>query len=237
MPLWQHLDELRKVLIRCLLIVGIAMCATYNFATEIIRFLEAPLLEILPEGQQKLYYTGITDKFFVYLKVSALAAVVVSSPLLFHQIWKFVAPGLKPEERRFALPFVLFSTIAFLSGMAFAFYLVIPFGYKFLIEFGGDDHQALITLGEYFSLTVKMILAIGCVFEVPVLFVLLGKFGLIDAPTLAKNRRLAFVVSAVVSAIATPSPDAFTMLLVMVPLYLLYEASIVGVRWVNPTQS
>lgn len=235
MPLWQHLDELRAALVRSLIAILIAFCVTYYYSDFIVRFLEQPLLDILPAENQKLYFTGIADKFFIYLKVSIIAAIALASPYLFYQIWWFIAPGLKPAERKFAGPFVLFATTTFLMGVAFAYYLVIPYGYKFLIEFASDsDHQAMITIGEYFSLTLKLILAIGLVFEVPVLLVLLGKLGIIDAKILAKNRRFAFVVSSIIAAIATPSPDAFTMILVLVPLYLLYEVSIIGVGIVNP---
>lgn len=239
MPLWQHLDELRGVLIRCLVAVMVSLCVTYYFSEQLVLFLEQPLLDILPEGQQRLYFTGITDKFFVYLQVSIICAIFLASPYLFYQLWKFIAPGLKANERRFAIPFVTFATFTFALGLSFSYYIVIPYGYKFLIEFAGTgDHapQAMITLNEYFSLTLKLMLAIGAVFEVPVLLVLLGKLGIIDAPLLSKNRRFAFVVSAIVSAIATPSPDAFTMLLVMGPLYLLYEVSIIGVRWVTKAE-
>jgi sec-independent protein translocase protein TatC len=155
------------------------------------------------------------------------------SPYLFYEIWKFASPGLYRRERRFLLPFVGFGSGAFIAGICFAFYLVIPTGYKFLIQFGSPNERAIITLTEYFSLTLKLMLALGLIFELPVIFVLLAKFGLVTAKQLSGYRRHAFVASAVVSAVATPTPDAFTMILVMAPLYLLYEVSIIAVRWVT----
>lgn len=236
MPLWEHLDELRRGLIRSLLAVGAALIVTYQYCQPIVRFLERPLLDILPPGES-LYYTGIGDKFFVYLKVSILAAVFAVAPFWLYELWKFVTPALYRDERKFAAVFVFLGSVAFVVGAAFAYYLVIPFGYKFLMEFGSGDEKAIITLTEYFGLTLKMILALGLVFELPVLLILLARFGIVDEALLIKNRRFAFVVTSVVSAIATPSPDAFTMLIVMVPLYALYELSIFGVRWVAKSQA
>jgi sec-independent protein translocase protein TatC len=162
-----------------------------------------------------------------------LASLMLTSPFLLYQIWTFVSPALYRQERRFALPFVILGTFSFVAGLAFSYYVVIPYGYKFLIEFGGDTDEAIITLTEYFGMTLKLMLALGLVFELPVLLMLLGKFGIISAQFLNHYRRHAVFLIFVVSAIATPSPDAFTMLIVAVPLWLLYELSVVGVWWVS----
>lgn len=238
MALWEHLDELRGGIIRVLLAVGLGLCLTYNYADRLMRFLEQPLLDVLPKGQAKLYFTGVADKFMVYLKVSILASVVITAPYLLYEIWRFIAPALYKKEKRFVAPFLICGTLAFFSGMAFSYLIVIPYGYKFLIEFGADSptEQAIITLAEYFDLTIKMLLALGLVFELPVVMVLLGKIGIVRADFLKSYRRHAFLGISVGAAILTPSPDAFTLVLVMVPLYLLYEASIVGVRWVQPNR-
>lgn len=235
MPLIDHLGDLRSCLIRSLLafLVGFGIC--YNYSGVLVELLQRPLISILPPGEAKLYFTGVTDKFFVYLKVSAMAGVIVVYPYLLYQVWKFVAPGLYKHERKFLLPFLLLGTLAFVGGVGFAFFIVIPYGYEFLINFGDGSEQAIITLTEYFGLTIKMFIALGLVFELPVVMVLLGKFGIVSAPFLKKYRRHAFLGVAVLSAVITPSPDAVTMLLVMGPLWLLYEISIIGVKWVNPT--
>ena len=231
MPLWEHLDELRNRLIASLLVVAAGACVAYYFADTLVWVLEKPLLDLLPEGEKHLYFTGLADKFFIYLQVSLIFAVAGTSPLLFYQLWLFVAPGLYQRERRLALPFVLLATLTFSIGLCFGYFIVVPFGYKFLIEFGGNE-KAIITLTEYFSLTLKLLLAIALVFELPVVLMLLAVMGIVNARLLKKNRRFAFVASAVVAAVATPSPDAFTMILVMVPLYLLYEFSVIGVGWI-----
>lgn len=231
MPLWEHLDELRKGLVRSLLAVGVAMIATYNYCEPIMEFLERPLLDLLPEGERHLYYTGIADKFVIYFKVSIIAAFAAVSPYILYQVWRFISPALYSHERKFAVPFLTMGTCSFFIGVAFAYYVVIPYGYKFLIEFGSGNDKAIITLTDYFDITLKLMLALGLIFEVPMVLMLLAKIGLVNADALARYRRHAALVCGVIAAIATPSPDAFTMLIVMVPLYLLYEFSIVGIRW------
>lgn len=233
MPLWEHLTELRTGLMRSLIAVSLGFLVTYYYIDSIIVFLEKPLLDLLPEGNRHLYFTGLTDKFFIYIKVSCLAAVFLVSPYLLYELWRFISPAMYKHEKKFLGPFIFSGSLAFFTGNAFAYYIVIPFGYKFLLEFGSPTDQAMITLTEYFSLTLKLLLALGLVFEVPVLMALLGKFGIIESKTLAKHRAHAFVASSVVAAIATPSPDAFTMLLVMVPLYLLFELGLLAMQWVE----
>lgn len=237
MPLWQHLDELRSSLIRSLIAILIGIVLTYSFSTPLIHFLERPLLNVLPNESAHLYFTGITDKFFIYVQISLLAAIILVYPYLMFEAWKFVSPGLKQKEKRFAIPFILFGTCAFIVGVAFAYYLVLPYGYRFLIEFGSPSDKPIITLKDYFSLTLKMLVGIGLIFETPVVLLLLAKFDIVRKETLIKNRKIAFALSAVVAAVITPSPDAFTMILVWIPFYLLYELSIVGVRWLCPNRT
>lgn len=233
MAVWEHLDELRKVLIRSLIAVGLGLVVTYNFSDYIMHFLEQPLLKILPPQDARLVFTGIADKFVVYFKVSVIASLFLVLPFVLYQLWSFIRPALYEKERKFAAPFVFFGTVAFFTGLAFAYYLVIPYGYKFLIEFGNENvltsEKPMISITEYFDLTSKLMLAVGLIFETPVILVLLGRFGIVNAGMLKRFRRHAVVASALIAAIATPSPDAFTMIIVMVPLYLLYEISIVGV--------
>jgi sec-independent protein translocase protein TatC len=234
MPLWQHLEELRNAMIRSLVALGIGVLITYNFSESLVGYLERPLLRVLPEGEKALFYTGITDKFFIYLPVAVIAAAALVSPFLLYEVWKFIAPGLHSHERRFVLPFIVLGTVSFAVGAAFAFYVVIPYGYEFLIHFGSPQEKPIITLTEYFSLTLKLMALLGLTFELPALFLLLAKIGLVDGPMLARFRRHALVGSSVAAALLTPTPDAFTMLLVMIPLYALYEVSIVAVKWAVP---
>lgn len=233
MPLWEHLDQLRAGLIRSLIAVLAGCILTYSFIETIMVFLEKPLLDVLPAGQAHLYYTGLTDKFVVYLKVTVMSSVLLLSPYLLYEVWRFISPALHRNEKRFLIPFLFFGSVSFFLGLGFAYTIVIPFGYKFLVEFGSPTEQAIITLTEYFSLTLKLLFALGFVFELPVVLVLLGKFGIVDSAFLEKHRRHAFLIASVVAAVATPSPDALTMLLVLFPLYLLYEVGILGVRLVQ----
>lgn len=229
MALWEHLDELRSALVRSLVVILVGLVVTYNFSAEIVSFLERPLLQLLPEGQKVLYFTGITDKFMVYFKVSVLASVVLTSPILLYQVWGFIAPALYQREKKFLAPFLLLGSASFFSGLAFAFFVLIPVGYEFLIQFGSPNEQAMITITEYFDLTIKLMLAMGLLFELPVVTMLLGWMGIVSSAGLRKFRRHAFLVNAVVSGIATPTPDVFTMALMMVPLFLLYEIGILAV--------
>jgi sec-independent protein translocase protein TatC len=232
MPVWQHLEELRVVLVRSLIALSLGFFVAYRFNEKIIRFLEAPILANLPAGEKHLYFTGLTDKFMVYLKMSFYSSLVLCSPYLLKQVWNFISPALKEKERRFAAPFLVMGTLAFWSGILFAYYLVIPAGYSFLINFGGPTEKPLINISEYFSLTLQLLISMGLLFELPVVMMLLGKIGVMKSEWLTKFRPQAYLALAVVAGFLTPTPDAFTMLLVLVPLILLYEVSVQLVRWV-----
>lgn len=237
MPVWSHLEALRATLFRCLLILLVGTSITYFYSERVLYFLERPLFAVLPKEQAFLYFTGVADKFFIYLKVSIYSAIALCSPLLIYEIWKFVAPALYRNEKRFFGPFLLFGTGAFFTGMTFAYTVVIPTGYKFLLEFGPDRERPLITMNDYFSLTLQLLLAMGAVFELPVVMMLLAKFGIIQSHTLTKIRPQAYIALAILAAVVTPTPDAFTMVLVLVPLCLLYELSVVLVRWIAPSET
>jgi sec-independent protein translocase protein TatC len=236
MPLTDHLAELRKRLVYALLAVGVLTAVAWNWNEALVRFLEMPLLRALPPEARRLYFTGIADKFFVYLKVCIAVGTSVATPILLYQVWRFIAPGLYRDERRAVAPFVVLGTVAFYLGLAFAYYVVLPAGYAFLVRFGGDE-EAIITLTEYFGLTLKLLLVLGFVFEVPVLILVLVRLGILDGPMLRKFRRQAFLLNAVLAAVLTPTPDAATMLLVLGPLQLLYEVSVVAAGWFTPKPS
>lgn len=233
MPLWQHLDELRGALVKSLIALAVVFCATYYFSETIIRFLESPILEALPEGQKQLYFSGLADKFLVYLKVSFYASLVLTSPYLLKQVWNFIVPGLEENERQFAIPFLVFGSFAFLVGIAFAYYLVIPAGYRFLLNFGGPNEKPLINVSDYFGLTIQLLLLMGVLFELPVVAMLLGKMGLIQVEWLKRFRPQAYLGLTVLAAFLTPTPDAFTLFLVLIPLILLYELSVQLIRWAH----
>lgn len=233
MALWEHLDELRRALIRILLVLSVVTCVTYHYAEKILFYLEKPLLNALPPENRKLYFTGITDKFFVYLKASIYAAIAITIPYLLWEIWRFVSPGLYSRERKMVFPFIFLGSVFFIIGCTFGYFIVIPYGYEFLVNFGSTAEVPLITLAEYFSITLQLLLMMGAIFELPVVLMLLAKFGMIPPGFLGKIRGQAYVGLAVLAGFVTPTPDAFTMLLVMIPLFLLYEVSVLLVKWVS----
>jgi sec-independent protein translocase protein TatC len=231
LPLWRHLADLRASLLRSVGVVTLALIGTFKYSDDLVHFLEIPLLQALPEGQRHLYYTGLADKFFAYLKVSLLAALAITFPYLIYEVWRFVAPGLKKSERRFVAPLLLLSAVTLFLGLAFSYYLVIPGSYKFLIQFGSENDRAIITLTEYFDFTLKMLFAMGILFELPVLMIVLGKFGLVRSETFRNYRKFAILANAIVSAVASPSPDPISMIVLMIPIQLLYEVGVLGVRF------
>jgi len=235
LPLWEHLEELRRRIVYCLLVVAAVFCVTYCHADALVYFLEKPLLAVLPPGAAHLYFTGLTDKFFTYVQVSGYAALFLSAPFLLLQLWLFVSPALLRHEKKVFIPFLCLGSGFFTLGLCFAYYGVLPLAYRFLVDFGSPQEKAMLTLTPYFSLTLKLLLGLGLVFEIPVVLACLGRLGILTASMLVGYRRHAIVANAVLAAVITPTPDAFTMLLVMVPLCLLYELGILGVRWFSPT--
>ncbi|NBX68442.1 MAG: twin-arginine translocase subunit TatC [Proteobacteria bacterium] len=233
MPLWQHLDELRGILVKSFLALGMVFCVTYYFNESIIRFLEAPILSALPEGQKQLYFSGLADKFLVYLKVSFYASLVLTSPYLLKQVWNFIVPGLKENERQYAVPVLFMGSLAFLLGLAFAYFVVIPTGYRFLLNFGGPNEKPLINVSDYFGLTIQLLLSMGVLFELPVIAFFLGKMGVIEVEWLKRFRPQAYLGLTVLAAFLTPTPDAFTLFLVLIPLILLYELSVQLIGWAH----
>ncbi len=225
----EHLEELRKRLIYMAWILLGGFAASYGFSAYLFNFLRQPILPYLPESDRGLHYTSVVEKFMAHVKVSFLAGVILTSPLWLYQVWKFIAPGLYAKEKKYAFSFILSGMILFGAGTAFAYFVILPFAFKFLLEFGGQIDKPMITIEEYLGFIFKFFLAFGLTFEMPVILTFLGMMGVIDANFLKKNRRWAIVIMAVISAIVTP-PDAISMLALLAPLMLLYETSIVLVK-------
>ncbi len=154
---------------------------------------------------------------------------MLSSPVIFWQIWAFVAPGLYQHEKRVVLPFTFLSSFCFLGGAIFGYYVVFPPAFRFLMGYTTDFLSALPTVKEYFSLSLRLLIAFGVVFELPVVMVLLAKIGVVDGPFLRKNRKYAFLISFVIAAILTPTPDIVNQCLMGIPMVVLYEVSIIAV--------
>lgn len=220
MSLLEHLEELRKRLLVSLLAVFAGFLACWYFAKPLFAWLSRPLTQFLPEGD-KLAFTGLVDPFMLYIKVALLAGIFLAAPVVLHQVWLFVAPGLYRNERRVAIPFILFTTVFFLLGGYFGYAVAFPMVCRFLLEVGADFKQ-VITVNEYFSLASKVILGLGLVFEMPVLILFLARLGVVTHRFLLRNFRYAVLVIFVVAAIITPTPDIATQSVFAVPMIALY---------------
>jgi sec-independent protein translocase protein TatC len=233
MPLTEHLEELRRRLLYALLGVGVAFAACYGFAERLFALLTAPLLQQGP-GPVELIGTGVAEAFFTKIKVSAIAALFLASPVVFHQAWRFVAPGLYEHEKRYALPFVLFATVFFLLGAVFCYVVVFPVGYAFFVQqYRTIGVQPSIRISEYLSFSARMLLAFGVTFELPVVTFFLARVGLVTHRTLLGYARYAVLGMFVLAAVLTPGPDVASQLLMVAPLLVLYALSIL-VAYVFP---
>ncbi len=229
MTLWEHLEELRRRLIVCVitLVVGFILCWLYR--NPIFDFVQAPFLKYVSKGD-KLSFISLTEPFFVYMKVSALASLIFTSPILLSQLWLFIAPGLYKKEKIYAIPFIFFSSFFFLAGCLFCYYYVFPFACRYFLEVGSQFKQE-VRVNDYFSLFSKLTLAIGVIFEIPILAFVLARFGIINHHFLLNKFKYAILVAFIVSAIITPTPDVVTQTFLAVPMLALYLLSIL-IAWI-----
>lgn len=187
---------------------------------------------MLPAGSH-LIFTGLPEAFFVYLKISFFAGIFLASPVMLYEIWCFIAPGLYDREKKYVLPFVFFSTLLFVTGVLFGYYLALPVAFKFFMSYATDTLQPLPSLKEYLSLTSKMLLTFGIIFELPIFILFLSKIGILNVRILTANRKYAILIMFIIAAIITPTGDAVTQTLTALPLLVLYEISIILVKIFN----
>lgn len=243
MPLFDHLEDLRKRILISLGALVAAFIATFTFSEEIYGVLMFPLRYSLDFSVTDMYVEFVTDDklqatklvflapaeaFWMNMKVALVAALIIALPVIFHQLWKFVSPGLLEKEKKYVVPFVLGATGLFIFGASFCFLLVLPFALSFLLTYKvGDFLMPMLSVGMYTDFCLKFILAFGAIFELPILIIVLVKLGLVTTDTLKKRRRIAIVLAFVAGAVLTPTPDAFNQTLMAVPIILLYELGII----------
>ena len=228
LPFTAHLEELRHRLIVAFVAVGVGFLASYGFKKKLFEILVAPLVRVMGEGDT-LIFTGLPEAFFTYLKVAFLAGLMLAAPVIIYQFWMFVAPGLYKRERRILFPIVLLSSIFFIGGALFGYFIVFPWGFKFFLGFATDHIQALPSMKEYLGFSAKLLLAFGLVFELPLVITFLARLGVVTVPFLKKNRKYALLLFFAGAAILTP-PDVVTQIMMALPLMLLYEISILGAK-------
>jgi sec-independent protein translocase protein TatC len=227
-----HIVDLRKRLTYAGAVVFVMFFICFAFWKIILGWMSAPLVAVLPEGQNMIF-TAVQEPFFVALKVSFFAAFVISLPAIFWQVWLFVAPGLYSHEKMLILPFVFFATLMFVLGASFAYYVVLPMGFEFLINFGGDMFTALPKISEYVGFFSKLMVGFGLSFEMPVLTFFFAKLGMLTDKALKDFFRYAVILIFILASILTP-PDVVTQFLMAVPMIILYIISIYIAYKINP---
>lgn len=219
----EHLTELRYRIIRSFWGIGAGFVLCYNFTPEILDWMRAPIAPYLPQGG--LIFTAPMDMFMAHLKIAFFGGVVASTPWWLYHLWSFVAPGLYKKERRMAMGFIFSGSFLFLLGVAFSYFIVFPMAFKFLMTYGVGVDRPMITVDHYLGFFVLTTLMFGLCFELPLILVTLGMLGIVSQKFLREKRRYAIVGLAGVSAVVTP-PDMISMLLMLVPMILLYEVSV-----------
>lgn len=229
-----HIAELRKRLMISVGTLFVMFIVCFSFWEPILAWMTQPLKDALPAGGN-LIFTQVGEAFFTALKVAFFAALILSLPVIFWQFWLFVAPGLYENEKKLVLPFVISATVMFVSGALFAYYVVFPVGFSYLINFGSTIFTALPSVGEYVGFFTKLMFGFGISFELPVITFFLASLGLVDDEALKGFFKYAVVLIFIVAAILTP-PDVLSQLLMAAPLLLLYGVSIIIAKMVNPAK-
>lgn len=230
-PFMAHLFELRRRLTIAASSWLAAFVVCYYFSEKLFLFISQPLRDALPTGSKVVFLSPV-EPFFTYMKIAAVAAVLVALPVILWQIWGFISPGLYKNEKRFALPFVASAYCSFIAGAYFGFTWIFPLIFSVLMTMGlaGGEVTAMISMGEYFSIAWKLLLAFGAIFETPIVILIFARMGVVDAPWLAAKRKYFVIVAFIIAGIATPGPDVFSQAALAIPFVILYEVGIVLAR-------
>jgi len=232
MSLMEHLEELRKRIVHSAIYLALGFIVAWIFHTAIVQFFQAPLNRI----GRSLVITHPMDALNLYLQASLLAGAILASPFILYQVWLFIAPGLYQKEKRFVVPFMAATVGLFLSGAAFGYYWVLPGAIKILVIDFGNKFTPMITIEDYTSFFLSVILGLGISFEMPILIFFLAMFGIVSPKFLWKNIRYAILAVFLVAAIITPSPDPWTMCIYAIPMLALYMIGIGVAWWVHPSR-
>lgn len=222
MSVQAHLEELRKRIIICIVVVLVFTCGAYYFAEDILHVLTAPA--------GKLYYMRPTEAFFTYMKVAFFSGLILSSPILIYQVWAFVVPALTRGEKTVSDWFIPIAVGLFWGGIAFAYFFVLPAAIQFFIGFGTEDLQPLFSVGQYLEFIIAFLLPFGAVFELPLVVLVLAHFNWISSSMLKKNRKYFIFLAFVIGAVISPTPDMFSQTMIALPMIILYEISLVMVK-------
>ena len=223
MSLVDHLQELRKRLIIMIIAVAVGSTACYFYSAELVHFITAPA--------GKLYYMNPAEAFFSYLKVSFFAGFLLALPVVLYQVWAFIVPALTRKERTATTILVPTSVLLFFVGLIFSYYLVLPAGIKFFMGFATDDLQPMFSLGQYLSFVISFLVPFGFIFELPLFILVLAKIGIISSKMLVAKRKIVLVMTFVIGAVISPTPDVFSQTMIAVPMLVLYEISILIVKY------
>jgi sec-independent protein translocase protein TatC len=228
MSFFDHLNELRKRLVYSMIAVLAGTIAGLRYSTQAYEWLARPMMTALRAHhlEERLIYTSPTGAVNMYLKLAIYLGLVIASPIVLYQVWLFIAPGLYRHERRAATGFMVSSVTLFLGGIAFCYYILLPYTLSFLVGFNTPYFTPFISINEYWDLVLILMLGLGLVFQLPILIYFLALFGLVTPGFLWKNLRYAVLIISIVAAIVTPTPDALTMLVFMAPMVGLYLLSI-----------
>lgn len=224
MTIFEHLEDLRGGLIKSVIALLVTTLFSLIFTSRFLKILIAPMGNLQP------VFLRPTEMIITYFKVALISGVALAMPVLIYQFIRFTLPALKPKERRYVYIIVPGATISFVVGIAFAYFALLPFAIRYLLTFGGDIARAQWTIAEYIGFVTTILLWMGVAFETPLVIFFLAKVGIITPAMLSHYRRYAILAIAVIAAVITPTPDPFNMMIVMVPLFVLYEAGVLLAR-------
>lgn len=234
LPLTEHLRELRQRLIKAFAFIIAGIVISYFFINEIFNFFSFPILSVMPQGKT-LIFTSFPEAFIVYLKLAIVCGLMLSSPFWIYEMWLFIVPGLYAHEKKIVSLVSLISSVFFVAGALFGYFIVFPPAFKFLSQYGGDKITLMPSVSEYFDFMIRSLLGFGIAFLLPVVIGICGYLGILSVDMLKNGRKYAVIIILVIAALLTPTPDVINQFMLAVPLYVLYEFSIIAVYFLGKT--